>query len=214
MPDGTTSDGDTRIVLELLDSIERDCAQTQRRLAEDTGIALGLVNAYLKRCVKKGFVKVRQAPARRYVYYLTPKGFAEKSRLTVNYLSSSLDFFRMAKRDCTEVYNESRRRGFTRLALVGQSDLAEICIICGLDVGVEVIAVVDGASVVGQFAGVRVVNSFDAVAGQVDAVVITDLIEPRRKWQFAVGRFGDDRVLVPQVLRLGPKIGGHLWRKV
>src|SRR5712692_3825163 len=90
----------TRIILGLLDSVERGGAQSQRRLASELGIALGLVNAYLKRCVRKGLVKVSQAPARRYAYYLTPQGFAEKSRLTVEYLSYSFGFFRQAKADC------------------------------------------------------------------------------------------------------------------
>src|SRR5262245_41785569 len=80
-----------RIMLELLDAVEQNRAQSQRLLASELGIALGLVNAYLKRCIKKGLVKVRSAPARRYAYCLTPQGFAEKSRLTVEYLSYSLD---------------------------------------------------------------------------------------------------------------------------
>ena len=80
LPD--SSGEDERIVLNLLNSVD-DGAQSQRRIAEELGIALGLVNAYLKRCIKKGLVKVSQAPARRYAYYLTPEGFAEKSRLTV-----------------------------------------------------------------------------------------------------------------------------------
>ena len=81
-----------RVMLGLLESVERDGGQSQRRLASELGIALGLVNAYLKRCVKKGLVKVGQAPARRYAYYLTPQGFAEKSRLTVEYLSEFILF--------------------------------------------------------------------------------------------------------------------------
>src|SRR5216110_111601 len=89
--------GDDRILLGLLESVERDGGQSQRRIASDLGVALGLVNAYLKRCVKKGLVKIGQAPARRYAYYLTPHGFAEKSRLTVEYLSSSFSFFRRAR---------------------------------------------------------------------------------------------------------------------
>src|SRR5690349_8309728 len=89
--------GDDRILLGLLESVERDGGQSQRRIASELGIALGLVNAYLKRCVKKGLVKVSEAPARRYAYYLTPQGFAEKSRLTVEYLSHSFSFFRQAK---------------------------------------------------------------------------------------------------------------------
>src|ERR1700758_5366307 len=98
---------DERIVLNLLNSVD-DGAQSQRRIAEDLGIALGLVNAYLKRCVKKGLVKVSEAPARRYAYYLTPQGFAEKSRLTVQYLSNSFSFFRLAKSDCARVLDQAK----------------------------------------------------------------------------------------------------------
>src|SRR5438477_1129524 len=117
-----------RIVLHLLNSVD-DGAQSQRRIAEELGIALGLVNAYLKRCIKKGFVKVSLAPARRYAYYLTPQGFAEKSRLTVEYLSSSFSFFRQAKADCTRVFQLAREQNFQNLVLCGRSDLAEIAVL-------------------------------------------------------------------------------------
>src|ERR1700723_2941542 len=90
-----------RIVLGLLESVECDGAQSQRKLASDLGIALGLVNAYLKRCVKKGLLKIGQAPPHRYAYYLTPHGFSEKSRLTIEYLSTSFSFFRRAREDCS-----------------------------------------------------------------------------------------------------------------
>src|SRR6202046_5507378 len=95
---------EARIRLDLLNSVERDGGQSQRRLASELGIALGLVNAYLRRCVKKGLVKVTEAPARRYAYYLTPHGFAEKSRLTVEYLGISFSFFRQARADCAETF--------------------------------------------------------------------------------------------------------------
>src|SRR6516165_11314689 len=108
----TAEDEDNqRIMLGLLRSVERDGGQSQRRLAAELGIALGLVNAYLKRCIKKGLVKVSEAPARRYAYYLTPPGFAEKSRLTVEYLSYSFSLFRQAKKDYTSVLDTARGRG-------------------------------------------------------------------------------------------------------
>src|SRR6185437_6772900 len=112
----------SRIMLGLLDAVEQDRAHSQRHLASELGIALGLVNAYLKRCVKKGLVKVRQAPARRYVYYLTAQGFAEKSRLTFEYLSHSFGFFREAKTDCSEVFSGAATRGIDRVLLVGISE--------------------------------------------------------------------------------------------
>src|SRR6516225_10607653 len=122
-----------RIMLGLLQSVERDGGQSQRRLAADLGIALGLVNAYLKRCIKKGLVKVSEAPARRYAYYLTPQGFAEKSRLTVDYMSYSFSLFRRARSDYAKVLGVARERGWTRIVLAGLSDLAEIATICAID---------------------------------------------------------------------------------
>src|SRR5499433_4529760 len=100
----------SRIMLGLLDAVEQNRPQSQRLLASELGIALGLVNAYLKRCIKKGLVKVRSAPARRYAYYLTPQGFAEKSRLTVEYLSYSFGFFRQAKADCVRAFALAKER--------------------------------------------------------------------------------------------------------
>src|ERR1700749_1759213 len=110
-----------RIVLGLLSSVESDGARSQRHIAAELGIALGLVNVYLKRCVKKGLVKVNDAPARRYAYYLTPTGFAEKSRLTVRYLSDSFSFFRLAKGDCARVFEQAKASGYARLLLAGKS---------------------------------------------------------------------------------------------
>src|SRR6185437_12480740 len=101
----TEEKGSDRIVLGLLTSVEVDGARSQRRMAAELGVALGLVNAYLKRSIKKGLVKVSHAPARRYAYYLTPQGFSEKSRLTVEYLSDSFSFFRRAKTDCSELFS-------------------------------------------------------------------------------------------------------------
>src|SRR4051812_24469774 len=122
-----------RIVLGLLECVERGSAQSQRRLAAELGIALGLVNIYIKRCVNKGLLKMAEAPARRYAYYLTPQGFAEKARLTLEYMSYSFELFRRARADCRSVFEVARARGFSRIVLAGVSDLAEIAAICALE---------------------------------------------------------------------------------
>ena len=101
--------GNPGIVLSVLTSIERDSSITQRKLANELGIALGLANAYLRRCVRKGLIKMSQVPLNRYAYYLTPQGFAEKSRLTAEYLAASFNFFRRARGDCLPV--RSRKGG-------------------------------------------------------------------------------------------------------
>ena len=108
--------GDPQIVLGLLNSIERDSTITQRRLAGDLGIALGLANSYLRRCVRKGLIKMSQVPLNRYSYYLTPQGFAEKSRLTAEYLAVSFNFFRRARNDCAELFEQCAARATARCA--------------------------------------------------------------------------------------------------
>ena len=142
--------------------------------------------AYLKRCVKKGLLKIGQAPARRYAYYLTPHGFAEKSRLTVEYLSSSFSFFRRAREDCSSALEAAHARGWNRIALIGVSDLAEITTICALEQGITIVAVVDAKARRDRFVGIQVVASLDAVPGGFDALVITDLATTRDTVQAAL----------------------------
>ncbi len=189
-----------RIVLSLLNSVESDGARSQRHLAAELGIALGLVNAYLKRCVRKGLVKVSQAPARRYAYYLTPHGFTEKSRLTVEYLSSSFSFFRQAKADCADVFEAAKTRNFQNLVLVGKSDLAEVAIISAVECGVSVVAVVDADGANSPFVGKAVVLTFADVASPFDAVVVTDVRNTRVTFDEAVKLYGSQNVLVPKLL--------------
>ena len=196
-----------RIVLGLLSSVESDGARSQRHMAAELGIALGLVNAYLKRCVKKGLVKVSDAPARRYAYYLTPQGFAEKSRLTVQYLSNSFSFFRLAKSDCARVLEQAKAKGFSRLVLAGQSDLAEVAILCAVEAGVVIVAVVDPASGVARFVGVNVCRSYDDVKEAFDAVMVTDVAHASASYDAASAVCGAERVLAPGLLGLRERSG-------
>lgn len=192
----------SRIMLGLLDAVEQQRALSQRHLAAELGIALGLVNAYLKRCIKKGLVKVRHAPARRYAYYLTPHGFAEKSRLTVEYLSYSFGFFRQAKTDCTNLLGAAKASGAKRILLVGQSELAEIAMLCAMEQAIRVVGVVQAGASGGSFANVTVFAGFDAVTSPFEAVLITDVATPRETTDAAIARFGVERVLIPEMLRV------------
>lgn len=194
---GDTEDSD--IVLGILEAIDSGEPVTQRAVANELGIALGLVNAYLKRCMKKGWVKVGEAPARRYAYYLTPKGFAEKSKLTASYLSHSFSFFRTARADCDAVLVEAGKRKMLRLALVGASDLVEIMRVCAREQPARLTAVVDHDKT-GHWAGLPIVAGYDQLV-DVDAVIVTDLIAPQRIFGEAVEALGQDRVFIPAMLR-------------
>src|SRR3954451_3458419 len=90
--------------VKLLDNVASNEGANQRTLAREIGVSIGLVNALVNRAVSKGLIKIKQAPARRYVYYLTPKELAEKSRLVAEYLDHSLHFFRTARQEYSDIF--------------------------------------------------------------------------------------------------------------
>ena len=203
----------TTIMLGLLSAVERDSELTQRSLSSELGIALGLANAYLKRCVNKGLIKVSQVPLNRYAYYLTPRGFAEKSRLTAEYLSVSFNFFRDARRQCEALLAGCARHGLHRIALVGGGELAEIAVLSATDTPVRIVCVIDAEGGKTSLAGRPVVRDFDAAlalaqaSGGLDALIVTDVRAPQETFEAIAEAAGDaglgrDRVLVPALLRV------------
>lgn len=199
----TAADGETEITLGLLQAVDEDSAVTQRSVAGQLGIALGLANAYLKRCMKKGLIKVKQVPPNRYAYYLTPKGFTEKSRLTAEYLSSSFNFFRRARLECGELMERCRTRGWNRIALCGTSDLGEIAVLCAREHDLELAGFVATAAASGtqEFSGLRVAATL-AELGQVDAVLLTDLTSPQATFDHLRVSMLDEQILTPRLLRI------------
>lgn len=195
----TLTEDETKITLGLLNAVEANSALTQRSVASDLGIALGLANAYLKRCVRKGLVKVKQVPANRYAYYLTPQGFAEKSRLTAEYLSISFNFFRSARSECGALFDACAARGWRRIALAGVSDLAEIATLCAADRPIELTAIYDPAAGPDRFAGLGVVRTLDALP-PFDAIVVTDFREPQAMFDALIGTVAPERVAAPPML--------------
>lgn len=200
----TAADGETEITLGLLQAVDEDSAVTQRSVAGQLGIALGLANAYLKRCVKKGLIKVKQVPPNRYAYYLTPKGFTEKSRLTAEYLSSSFNFFRRARLECGEMMERCRARGWNRIALCGTSDLGEIAVLCAREHDLELAGFVATGTATGgtqEFGGLKVVATL-AELGHVDAVLLTDLKAPQATFDHLRASMPIERILTPRLLRV------------
>lgn len=193
---------EARITLGLLNVVQDNARVSQRSIASDLGIALGLANAYLKRCVKKGLVKVSQAPANRYAYYLTPQGFAEKSRLTAEFLSQSLNLFRHARSEGAELFERCQNRGWTRVALLGAGDLADIMTLSARDYAVELVALVDPDFERDDYAGLPVVPEIRC-PGDVDAVILCNIVQPQRVYDRACASIPEERVLAPRFLRIG-----------
>lgn len=212
---GNKRDGndDPEILLGLLSAIEQDSRVTQRSLSRDLGIALGLANAYLKRCATKGLIKVSQVPLNRYAYYLTPKGFSEKSRLTAEYLTVSFNFFRDARTQCSSLFDHAARQGWRRMVLMGAGDLAEIAVLSASESAIDVLCIVDSDAQHTHCAGISIVESVNAAErlamsqGGIDGFLVTDTQAPQATYDSLVAQvvtegFPSDRVFAPPLLRV------------
>jgi len=187
------------LTLEILEKIEQHHNLTQRHLADSLGVALGLTNSYMKRCVRKGLIKVHQAPANRFLYYLTPKGFAEKSRLTTEYLSSSFNFYRRASASCSEILELCHELGHHKILLCGLSELAEITSLRASEQGIDIIGTLDRNATTKEFLGLPVWNSFDLLS-DFDACVVTEVKEPQNIIEYLGTQVDPEIVFVPDIL--------------
>ncbi|MDP1682591.1 MAG: winged helix-turn-helix transcriptional regulator [Burkholderiales bacterium] len=194
-------DPDNARTLEILDIVQRNEQVSQRHLARQLGVALGLANSYLKRCVKKGWVKVQQAPANRYLYYLTPTGFTEKSRLTAEYLSTSLGFYREAGDSCSRIFDQCEQNGWHRVLLCGVSEVAEIAILRSLEREIEIIGIFDPMSEREKYVGRVVWREFTQCPAH-DVRILTSIVASAERYADLSSQSNAVPLLVPDVLRL------------
>lgn len=196
-------DSENEITLGVLTAIQSHRSPTQRAIASEVGIALGLANSYLRRCVSKGYIKISQAPANRYMYYLTPKGFAEKSRLTAEFLRQSFSLFRQAREQYGRLFAECRARGWDRVGLYGLGDLCDIAVLCAHESRISIAGIIDPAATVSESIGLPVKSTvLDLLP--VDAVVLTDMRDAQGAYQRILKEFAQENVLVPALLEVGP----------
>ena len=161
--------------LQLLSEISGDEPLSQRELSRRLGIAVGLVNSYLKNLVSKGFVRVKNFPSNRYAYLLTPQGIAEKSRLAYQHLSYFTSLYTVARQDYLELFRRLEQSGVREVVFCGVDEVAEVAYLSLLETGLKLVAVMDDERHGGLFFGFPVVLFEDGVRVIGAAVVISSL---------------------------------------
>lgn len=129
--------------LQLLSEISGEEPLSQRELSRRLGIAVGLVNSYLKNLVSKGFVRVKNFPSNRYAYLLTPQGIAEKSRLAYQHLSYFTSLYTVARQDYLELFRRLEQSGVREVVFCGVDEVAEVAYLSLRETGLELVAVMD-----------------------------------------------------------------------
>lgn len=196
-------DLDEQILRQLLCSVEGNAQLSQRQLSGELGIALGSVNWYLKRCLNKGLIKISQAPLKRYVYYLTPKGMEEKGRLMAQYLKWSLDFFRLGREESAAILSRCAAQGHKEIILAGNSDLAEIFIMSAMDLPVAITAIYEAGQKNTKRLRVPVISALQK--NMQGIYVLTDLTSPQKTWN-ALRAHGieEKSIIIPELLYFRP----------
>jgi len=128
--------------LKLLEAVEQDSRVTQRGLATKLGIALGLTNIYLKRLVRKGYIKCVNVRSNRLSYLITPRGIAEKARLTYEFMDYSLHLYGEVRQHLRGVLQECAAAN-RLVAIYGRDEAAELAYLSLKEFGLEPVAVFD-----------------------------------------------------------------------
>ena len=126
--------------LDFLTSLEEGKEVTQKGISNRISVSIGFVNALIKKFVKKGIIKVQQAPYKRFVYYLTPEGFSQKSKLVLDYLTDSLSLFRSMRKEFNEIFSNNLKCQFI---IFGISEISEIAILSANEISADIVAVID-----------------------------------------------------------------------
>ena len=168
--------------LEILTAIEEGRPLTQRALAERLGVALGLANLYLKRLVRKGCIKIVEFPRKpaarkRLRYLLTPRGVAEKTRLTYEHMAYSLNLYRRARQTLRESLGRLADGGAKRVVLYGAGEAAEVAYLTLKELGLEPVGVF-ARSATGRFLGFPVRALAELTAEEFDVVIVATFERP------------------------------------
>ncbi len=184
----TKDQAEHKVLLNLLSALGSNPEVSQRRLAGDLGVALGLINTYLKRCVVKGWIRAREVSPQRISYFLTPEGFSEKSRMVADYLSRSLHFFRDARHQCDTAFEICVKSSWKNIALVGAGDLRDIAVLVAHGAGVHVTLVN--------------INECNFDLNQFDAILITDVLNPQASYDLIKNTVPKERLLLLELLHI------------
>ncbi len=169
-----TTESDLR-ELRVLEQIERNPRVSQRQLARELGVALGVANACVNTLVRKGLVKIRGESNRSLTYHLTKQGVLRKAALALEWTNNTITDYITARATVRSQLDALAERGYRRVAIIGADEAAELIALIAPEAGIEVVAAVDvdGRRIADALAGVPVKSQEAVDASSVDAAIVS-----------------------------------------
>jgi DNA-binding Lrp family transcriptional regulator len=166
--------------LKILEEIDNDHTASQRDLSKKLNISLGLVNSFVKRLANKGYFKINNISKNRVKYILTPKGAAEKTRLTYQYIQYSLKFYRNAREKLHKLFTYLNQQGVRRVVFYGTGEFAEIAFISLQETSIQMLSIVDDNHIGEKFLGGVVKDPATLNSLSFDRILITSMISKNK----------------------------------
>jgi len=165
--------------LQLMEEIEKNPNISQRELSHKFGIALGVTNACIKRMARRGLIKLKGIPPRRIAYYITPRGFAEKTNLALKFFSYNIRHYSEMKKQISKKLIEMEESGVKRVVFYGVSDEMEVAYITLQALDMNLVGIVDEEKNWGKKVfGYKVIGLKEVKDLNSDAILITSVREP------------------------------------
>ena len=160
--------------LKILEEIGNEEVSSQREIAKKLNISLGLVNSFLKRLARKGYLKITTIPSNRVKYLLTPRGAAEKTRLTYAYIQYSYHFYKDARIKLKRLFSELSEQNVKRIVFYGATDLAEIAFLSLQETPIQLVAIFDTDKAGTFFLGLNIESPEHLFDFSYDKLLYTD----------------------------------------
>jgi len=180
-------DQDELRTLKLLEAVDSREPPTQRELARDLNISLGLVNAFMKRLAKKGYFKITHIPKNRVKYLLTPRGALEKSRLTYRYIRYSVGFYREIREMLVTLFGRLEEEGVKKIALCGCGEVAELAHLFLQNTSIKLAGIFDEKSDERKFFGHRVKSYEQLTSDGYEYILLTQTEDIQSHFDRLVG---------------------------
>ena len=111
---------------QILEHLENSPFITHRMASSKLGVSVKLTHTLMRKMIQRGWVHATRRDGRSLFYFLTPKGIAEKVRLTYEFLDFSRQFYKQARKLSSEICQDLAIKGNKQVAMLGTGDLAEI----------------------------------------------------------------------------------------
>ena len=192
---------------QILEQVASGQAISQRSLARESGIALGLAHLLIHRMAHRGWVRIDRDRRNRVTYRITRAGLAERARRARQYLETGIRHYVQARERIAarlaELSADPRFRGEApkRVVFYGASEVAEIGYVCLQRSDLELVGVVDRCEGAPFFA-LTVKNPAALMPGLLEGVPFEVLV---------VMSFGDRRPVRRDLAAIGYPESGIFW---